>query len=263
MPDLEKVEDVSTGSNKKWVVAGVAGAAVVLLAVVGGVFLLGGKGGILVDYEPVDARVFVDGVELCAAAPCASNDLKPGPHRVEIRRDRYEPVAQEVEVPRGDIYRFGPKVKLKAIIQNLLVTIASEPSDAEIRIDGKVLRPLGSRPPAKSELPLNKPFEIEVTKPGFLPWKKTMTLGETDKPPVDVWAELTKLQMLLKFDSKPTGAKLIIDDKPVGKTPMQVDDLDPSIPHSVLMQKDGYKDASHTILPGTPSNDIVKELEKK
>ena len=112
-------------------------------------------------------------------------------------------------------------------------------------------------------MPLGKPFEIEVSKPGYVPWKKTMTLGETDKPPVDVWAELTKLQMVLKFDSNPTGAKLTIDDKPLGKTPLQVEDLDPSVPHTVLMQKDGYKDATHTVLPGTPTGDIVKVLEKK
>jgi hypothetical protein len=262
MQEADKVGDFSGSSKKKWVFAGVGGAAL-LAAVFAGVFLLGGKGGILLDYEPVDARVFVDGLEICAAAPCHSLDLKPGKHRVEIRRDRYEPVAEEIDVPRGEVYRFGNKVKLRAIIQNLSISVASEPTDAEVKVDGKVVRPLGSKPPAKAEMPVGKPFEIEVTKPGYLPWKKMLTLGETDKAPIDVWAEMTKLQMLLKFDTTPTGAKVTIDDKPMGKTPLQVEDLDPSIPHSVLMQRDGFKDATHTVLPGTPSGDITKVLERK
>jgi hypothetical protein len=91
MPELDKVADSAGQSKRKWLVVGGVGAGVAVLAVAA-VLLLGGKGGLLVDYEPVDARVFVDGVEICAAAPCASNDLKPGKHRVEIRRDRYEPV---------------------------------------------------------------------------------------------------------------------------------------------------------------------------
>ena len=69
--------------------------------------------------------------------------------------------------------------------------------------------------------------------------------------------------MVIKFSSTPASAKVVIDDKPRGNTPLTVDDLDPGANHTVVIEKACYKDVTATIMAGSASKDIDAKLEKK
>jgi uncharacterized protein (TIGR02266 family) len=52
---------------------------------------------------------------------------------------------------------------------------------------------------------------------------------------------------LLKITSSPAGAEVIIDGTSVGTTPFSNGDVDPALPHSVTIKKDGFEAYEHMI----------------
>jgi hypothetical protein len=132
----------------------------------------------------------------------------------------------------------------------------------EVKVDGKTVKDLGRRGMYSGELSVGEGHEVEVAKPGYAPWKKTITPGVGDKA-INEFAQLARQPMVIKFLSTPAGAKVLIDDKPRGSTPFDLEDLDPSVPHTVVFQKACYKDVTHTLLAGSASQDVDKKLEKK
>jgi uncharacterized protein (TIGR02266 family) len=51
----------------------------------------------------------------------------------------------------------------------------------------------------------------------------------------------------LKITTSPGGAEVIIDGNSVGKTPYLGGDVDPGLPHSITLKKDGFEDHEHMI----------------
>jgi uncharacterized protein (TIGR02266 family) len=51
----------------------------------------------------------------------------------------------------------------------------------------------------------------------------------------------------LKISTTPGGAEVIIDGNSVGKTPFQSGDVDPNLPHSITLKKDGFEAHEHMI----------------
>ncbi|MBS2021571.1 MAG: protein kinase [Deltaproteobacteria bacterium] len=51
----------------------------------------------------------------------------------------------------------------------------------------------------------------------------------------------------LKVITDPPGARVLLDDKPIGTTPAVVEDLDPSVLHFVSLQLDGYKSEKRVV----------------
>ena len=51
----------------------------------------------------------------------------------------------------------------------------------------------------------------------------------------------------LKITTSPTGAEVIIDGNAVGRTPYLGADVDPGLPHSIMLKKDGFEDREHMV----------------
>jgi uncharacterized protein (TIGR02266 family) len=59
--------------------------------------------------------------------------------------------------------------------------------------------------------------------------------------------EPAKGASVLKISSTPAGAEVIVDGASVGKTPYLGNDVDPALPHSITLKRDGFEDHEHMI----------------
>ncbi|MFN7132924.1 MAG: PEGA domain-containing protein, partial [Myxococcales bacterium] len=251
---------VAAPSRKKLVALAGIGLGVLVLGGVAAVSLMGGSGTLFVAYEPKDATVVVDGVELCSASPCFDSKLAAGPHQLEIRKEGYQPFSRLVEIPRGDIFRI-PEVSLRALETKVSTIIATVPAEAEVRIDGKVVKEQGRTDFYSTEFVAGRPYEVKVSMAGYQTWTQTVTVSADEKLHKE-FAQLARAEAQIKLTSSPEGATVIIDQRERGVTPLVATDLDPARPHTVVFRKSCYEDATATIMPGGAA-DIRKDLVKK
>jgi len=71
--------------------------------------------------------------------------------------------------------------------------------------------------------------------------------GEAAKPAGDAEAAKPAGGHVLKITSSPTGAEVIVDGTSMGTTPFSTGDVDPALPHSVTIKKDGFEAYEHMI----------------
>jgi formylglycine-generating enzyme required for sulfatase activity len=193
------------------------------------------------------AEVVVDGRSLGAVA---TEPLKvtPGRRRIEIRSERYQPAATEVEMEGCDRLQ---DVALALTPNWSGVSISSIPADAAVQVDG---RPQG-RTPIELELAAGA-HDIEISADRYKPWQgrvevnagRPLTLPEVRLEPADG---------RLAIRSRPTGASVIVDGRYVGQTPVEVG-IAPGKEHEIQLSKSGYERASQKV---TVASGEVKGLE--
>ena len=263
-PRMQEPKVVQGGAKRsKLLVAAVGGGLSLALVAVVALLFMNQDGAVLVAYEPRDATVLIDGTEVCNASPCVANKIRSGLHRLEVRKELFEPFATEIDVPAGDIYRTSPDVKLKPLNLVASAVIACDPSDAEIKVNGKVVKELGRPGIFSGELKVGEAHEIVVSKPGFAPWQKSLTPSASDKNINEFAGPLQPLKLVVKFTSTPDGAEVLVDGKAVGHTPFTIETVDPSATHAVVFRKKCHEDATHTILPGGGTINVEKTLARK
>ncbi|HEY2728819.1 MAG TPA: TIGR02266 family protein [Polyangia bacterium] len=67
------------------------------------------------------------------------------------------------------------------------------------------------------------------------------------KPAAEAPAKAASSDHLLKISSTPAGAEVIVDGNSIGTTPFSAGDVDPALPHSVTIKKDGFEAYEHMI----------------
>jgi uncharacterized protein (TIGR02266 family) len=71
--------------------------------------------------------------------------------------------------------------------------------------------------------------------------------GDAPAPPTADAPVKDSGRAIIKISSAPEGAEVIIDGNSVGKTPYSGNDLDPGLPHSITLKKEGFEDHEHMI----------------
>lgn len=161
---------------------------------------------VLVTSEPSDAEVYLDDKPV-GKTPLLLREATPGRHMLSLRKDGYEDLTRQIQVP--DRLPSRPyQLRLKA--GALLIT--SEPSGAWVT-QGR--RFLGLTPLLLSELPAGE-HEFVLRGPGCEPQKVSASVnpaaGET------VRAELSTLLGNLELNSRPPGCRVYLDGVLMGET---------------------------------------------
>jgi serine/threonine protein kinase len=246
-------------SRLKWILIGAGAGLAALLAGAAIAFMALGTGSVQVSYEPGDARVYLDGKEVCVRSPCIVSKLEPRPWTLEVRKDHFEGYVQAIEVPRNEVFRVSPDVKLELVATGVPAVIASDPGDAEVAIDGKVVKALGVADIWSGPLSVGQPHEIAVSKPGYSTWKRAVSPAIADGP-LKEFARLERVAFKVSFVSTPPGADVLVDDTKIGSTPLTVETLDPSAAHTVVLQKRCFENVTRTLVAGSPSTEINAAL---
>ena len=192
------------------------------------------------DGRPAEAvqevEAFIDGRSAgrIAGEPL---ELAPGRRRIEIRADRYQPAAADVEVEGCDRIQ---EIALALTPNWSGFSLSSIPAGAAVKVDG---RPLG-KTPVELELAAGL-HNIEISLDRFKTWRGRVEVG-AGQPVTLPEVRLEPADGRLAIRSRPAGASVLVDGRYVGQTPVEVE-VGPGKEHEIQLTKSGFEPASRKV----------------
>ena len=209
--------------SRKWLLF----AAPVLLAALLGTFLLLSPdeerpGKVIVNLsQPVQAELYLDG-KLAGPLPPLVHAVAAGRHKLEVKAEGFKTFTAQVNVTAG-----GRSVEVDAQLQ----------ADKPLEVEGVVLtqaRP--TEPAAPKEAPAPPPKKKRWLAPRKQKKQAVAAAAPPPRPAVEPGARL-------RVVTDPPGADVTVDGRPVGKSPVTTDLLNPGPMHPVVASLDGYAPA--------------------
>jgi len=196
-------------------------------------------GSLSIQTNPIEAEVYIDG-EFKGNSPIIINDLPVGPCTVEVRKPNYQSYSSSVEILGGQTEGLNGivlaiergKIGLSTLPTGIPYVITPVSSTAGVD-DPALLR--GNTP---ATLEGFKPGTYRVTyeRAGWMPYERTIEVkpGQTSNSSFE-YAPGTA-----NISSTPAGAKVMVDGKQVGITPVAIGDLPEGI-FEATVQLNGYE----------------------
>lgn len=193
---------------------------VTLLIGLGGAFFYYGQGRLEVRVTP-EARITLKRNSQVVASQDAGHLTTPlirsGRYEVAVEKAGFAPVTQEVQIPWG---RQTSQIQLSLKPLHGALQVASQPSGARVRIRNQYQEKHGLTPTTLTGL-FALPTTIEVSLPGYLPYKVEKTIepdGVLDLGTVEFVGTLV-------VNSDPPGAEVYLDREKKGITPLTLEKL--------------------------------------
>lgn len=185
-------------------------------------------GGLYVETTPEGAIVYIDGTPK-GKTPLGLV-LVPGKYRIRIEKQGYRTVEREVEVPREGT----AEVRVELERRRGKLRVRSVPEGASVFVDGE----FAGTTPFEAELEEGE-HEVQIMRSGYLPFVRRVRVEDR---------RLTEIQALLRPEeagtlvvlSEPAEARVKVDDREVGATPLTVPRLSVGV-HKVVVTKPGYQ----------------------
>jgi formylglycine-generating enzyme required for sulfatase activity len=182
------------------------------------------------------AEVLIDGRPAGAVAG-EPLEVAPGRRRIEIRGDRYQPAAADVDVEGCDRIQ---EIALALAPNWSGVSLSSAPAGAAVKVDG---RPLG-KTPVELELAAGA-HDIEISFDRFKTWRGRVEVG-AGQPATLPEVRLEPADGRLAIRSRPAGASVLVDGRYVGQTPVEVE-VGPGKEHEIQLTKSGFEPARQKV----------------
>ncbi|MGH7598644.1 MAG: serine/threonine-protein kinase, partial [bacterium] len=196
-----------------------------------------------VTTQPVNATVFLNDDSLGVTPVDVPLDQE-GKIELRFQQQDYFPFDTSFVVQRGGTYKLSPSLEPAA-----RVAILVDPPDAEVRIDEALIA--ASRLP-NLQLPVGR-HRISISRLGYDSKQEQFSLQQGDNAPRR-YALTKQLEGMLpaglsgvQIDSRPSGALVTLDGKPVGSTPYQDRNLSPGR-YQLVLSLDGYENYSTIIV---------------
>ncbi|MBU1431585.1 PEGA domain-containing protein, partial [Myxococcota bacterium] len=119
--------------------------------------------------------------------------------------------------------------------QQTTLSIASSPSGAEVKLDGRALY---ESTPTQREVPPNQPLKVEILAEGYRPYETTVTLREGQTLALN--PQLEARLGTLSIESDPSEASVYLNDRYVGRTPHTESEVSMKGPARLRLEKPGY-----------------------
>ena len=195
---------------------------------------------------PVPGKVVIDG-RAAGEAPGAF-ELPKGKHALVIDTERYLDFSTEVDIEGlGRVQRLEPQLTPAWGV----VSIASEPGDAEVRVGGESR----GRTPLQLEL-LAGSYRIELRREGFKPWISDIQV-QANQPLALGPVQLGLPDGRLVVRSSPSGANVTVGGAYRGRTPLEID-VRPGIAQPVAVLRDGYEAAEREVSVAAGGREVVE-----
>lgn len=244
LPDPEPSPTPHRHQGRLWI-------PVVILAIVGVAALAvlqGRTASLNVRSFPSNGTVLVDGQQV-GTTPLVLTRVTPGTHTIVIQLSGWEDWTGTAAAVKGSTTQVI--ANLKHGVYALAVT--STPPGATVTLDGtnKGVTPVtiaGLKP---------RNYNVVVTLRGYAPISRTVDLSDPGQA-----AQVFTLQQAsgkVSVTSDPTGARVLLDGKDYGKTPLKLDSL-PVGDYTLTLKLDGNKDITDTlsVAEGSPLNKNYK-----
>lgn len=245
-PQASAQPEGRTGALWKDILVGVVVAIAVVGLVLGVRFALTpGKGTVVLTVQPQrPANVYLDGKEFGRIDPGSAvvlRDLVRGPHQLLVRAEDGE-AQQTVEVIAGEVMPVTVQLSVNSGGSvtgggqgSGVIRLRLPPDGALVSINGRLI--------AEKDIqrgflvPAGVPQEVSVKKAGKRPETFTVTLQPGQE--YDRAVELKEGRGKLVINTRPPGADVTVNGRIYGKTPVTVEDLDPTKPAKVVLKKRG------------------------
>jgi serine/threonine protein kinase len=202
-------------------------------------------------------RVSFGGQELDTSKLPLLQEVKAGPALVMVSADGYHPYTQQVVIAEG-MTPTQVNAKLERQVRMARLVIVTQPPDAELKVDGKVVREKGKSDTYFGELTAGTEVRVEASAPGFLPKQQRVTPEAGDKP-TDVQLKLEADGFEVDVASKPSGATIFAAGKEWGETPARL--RLPNGVKQVLLKLRCHDDVPVDVAPG--SGQVTGRLKKQ
>ncbi len=186
-------------------------------------------GSISIKSEPAKARIFLDGNEV-GTTPDTLRSVAPGRHEVKVMKDSYEVWSESLDVKVGEESTLTPVLQMKTAS----IIIDSEPSNAEIYLDGKEV---GATPETVTDLKPGKHILV-IKKARYEVWRENIETEADSETALTAVLQIKTGSILMK--SSPSKAKIFLDGREVGTTPDTIRSIDPGT-HEVEIRLEGYE----------------------
>jgi hypothetical protein len=201
---------------------------------------------LLVDSNPQGADVVIDGISK-GSTPLLLTDLPLGEYNLEFKSPKQLPRTMKAELAD----RTPVRIYAELVSNTAQLEITSVPDGAEVRINGILA---GETPMRIEEIQAGE-ADVKVSKRGYTPYQIRMLFEATKPYKVD--AELVALPSGLTVLSSPEGARIMIDSKVVGETPITLSNLKEG-PHEVSATLEGHETLTKSIYLEPDINDSVE-----
>lgn len=197
-----------------------------------------------IDSQPSQAKVFID-QQVVGKTPLRLK-LEEGSHQLEIKADKFKDYSQQINITaQQDIE--SPIVKL--VPADAVVKINSVPSAAAVIVNGEYQ---GVSPISLALAP-NQDQKLQFYKAGYQLSSETLRLNPAQQLEKNI--QLKQDSTKVRFSVSPTDAELFVDGKSYGKGAKTLS-LN-SLPHKVVVKKNGYVSYQKTIIPTKGSTQVV------
>jgi len=222
-------------------------------------FLLSNSPGTLnLVFDPPDASVTLDGVAQQGTSPLLVKGLIPRHYyQIKVVKDYYEPQSTGLSLWPG----VQSTVQVKLIkLKTAPLKVSSNPEGAAIYLNGQAT---GKVTPADLETEgLKFPITLGLSLGGPPQWEQP--IESAPLKPFEIHGNLQRAYASVDVESSPSGAKVSIDGKEMGKTPLKELSLAAGEQHSVHFELEGYKAYDQTFSPKPgETNRLYHALEKK
>jgi fibronectin type 3 domain-containing protein len=183
---------------------------------------------IIVKCNVPDADVFVDGVSK-GKAPITIPDIPVGQHTVKVLYG-----SQKME--QTYTVESGQRLEVTFDFPTLgHISVSSDPHSANISLDGTLQ---GAKTPSLVSDCSAGEHTLGISKDGFKESIQKVTVKANEVTNVSV--RLEPLLYAIKIASMPSGADVLLDGAPKGKTPLTIDNVAAGI-HKISISKEDYE----------------------
>jgi len=205
---------------------------------------------VLISSTPDSATVEFQGKNL-GATPIVIPDLPHGNYTAEVVRYGFnrQTVSWTIDSSTPKLV----KVDLASNLGTLVVT--SNPKNAEVLVDGKIK----GRTPLKDSVEEGK-HTVEIRRNGYISVQRTISVKSQETFYVrDVTLEIKPGS--ISIVSKPSGAKITINGKHYGDTPLKMSNLKPGS-FAIQLEKTGYDPVTRNVeLPPGENLELMLNLD--
>lgn len=177
----------------------------------------------------IEAEVYLNG-EKKGNTPLYLEKIPVGSHQIKIYKLGYQEWSQKITVNS----RETTKVKIHLIPAYGFINIFSQPDNAKIFLNNDYF---GLTPKTLNEIFPGK-YKITLTRLGYKDWAKEITVISYETAFVS--AELEPWYVTFKVVSEPPSARVYLDDKLIGSTPLSYGRITYGI-HHLRVEMEGYR----------------------
>ena len=201
-------------------------------------------GKLTITSTPPGAKISIDG-EIVGETPTTDLAVEAGAHTLELKSERYRPLATDLEV-QGRAIRQQLDLTLEPAWAD--ITIATEPEGATVLVDGE---DSGTTPGVFEILEGERQLILQL--PAYSDFQRDLLVEASVAQDLGT-VSLQPAAGLLALTSLPSGANVTLDGEFQGQTPLELA-VSPGRDHRLVLSRPGYRRHSETLQMAAGSSD--------